>query len=39
MQQESAIRTPLILGHKTYHDITSDIVGPIENKAPGCGTS
>ncbi|MBK7083913.1 MAG: polysulfide reductase NrfD [Flavobacteriales bacterium] len=34
MHSESAIREPLILGHKTYHDITSDIVGPIENKAP-----
>ena len=34
MQQEAALRTPLILGHKTYHDITNDIVGPIENKAP-----
>jgi molybdopterin-containing oxidoreductase family membrane subunit len=34
MQHEAAIREPLILGHKTYHDITADIVGPIENKAP-----
>jgi Ni/Fe-hydrogenase subunit HybB-like protein len=34
MQHEAAIRQPLILGHKTYHDITADIVGPIENKAP-----
>ncbi|MCB0792330.1 MAG: polysulfide reductase NrfD [Flavobacteriales bacterium] len=34
MHSESAIRTPLILGHKTYHDITHDIVAPIENKAP-----
>ena len=34
MHAESAIREPLILGHKTYHDITNDIVGPIENKAP-----
>ena len=34
MHSESAIREPLILGHKTYHDITADIVGPIENKAP-----
>jgi molybdopterin-containing oxidoreductase family membrane subunit len=34
MHAESAIREPLILGHKTYHDITQDIVGPIENKAP-----
>ncbi len=33
MHQEAAIREPLILGHKTYHDITNDIVGPIENKA------
>ena len=34
MQHEAAIREPLILGHKTYHDITHDIVSPIENKAP-----
>ena len=34
MHSEAAIREPLILGHKTYHDITTDIVGPIENKAP-----
>ena len=34
MHAEAAIREPLILGHKTYHDITRDIVGPIENKAP-----
>ena len=34
MQKEAAIREPLILGHKTYKDITDDIVGPIENPAP-----
>ncbi|MBK7295706.1 MAG: polysulfide reductase NrfD [Flavobacteriales bacterium] len=34
MHSEAAIRQPLILGHKTYHDITQDIVGPIEAKAP-----
>ncbi len=34
MHSEAAIREPLILGHKTYHDITQDIVAPIENKAP-----
>lgn len=34
MHKEAAIRQPLILGHKTYHDITVDVVGPIENKAP-----
>jgi len=34
MHAEAAIREPLILGHKTYHDITNDIVRPIENKAP-----
>jgi len=33
MHKEAAIRTPLILGDKTYHDITSDVVGPIEGKA------
>ncbi|MBK9422043.1 MAG: polysulfide reductase NrfD [Flavobacteriales bacterium] len=34
MHQEAAIRPPLILGHRTYGDITNDVVGPIENKAP-----
>ncbi len=34
MHKEAAIREPLILGNKTYHDITNDVVGPIENKAP-----
>ncbi len=34
MHKEAAIREPLILGHKSYHDITVDVVSPIENKAP-----
>jgi molybdopterin-containing oxidoreductase family membrane subunit len=34
MIKEASIRRPLILGHKTYHDITNDVVGPIEGKAP-----
>lgn len=34
MFKEASIRKPLILGHKTYHDITNDIVGPIEGPAP-----
>jgi molybdopterin-containing oxidoreductase family membrane subunit len=34
MIKEAAIRKPLILGHKTYHDITNDVVGPIEGNAP-----
>jgi molybdopterin-containing oxidoreductase family membrane subunit len=34
MQKEAAIRKPLILGEKTYHDITEDICRPIESKAP-----
>src|SRR6185503_12873443 len=33
MHQESAIREPLILGRKTYHQITEDIARPIEGKA------
>ena len=33
MQQEAAIREPLILGNKNYKDITDDVVGPI----PGPG--
>ena len=34
MHKEAAIREPLILGNKSYHDISSDVIGPIENKAP-----
>lgn len=34
MHKEAAIRQPLILGDKTYHDITDDVVSPIEKKAP-----
>ncbi|WP_103327726.1 NrfD/PsrC family molybdoenzyme membrane anchor subunit [Bacteroidetes bacterium endosymbiont of Geopemphigus sp.] len=30
---ESPIREPLILGNKTYHDITQDVARPIESKA------
>ena len=30
MQKESKIRDPLILGNKTYHDITKDIARPVE---------
>ena len=30
---EAPIREPLILGHKTYHDITEDIARPVENRA------
>ena len=34
MHKEAAIREPLILGHKTYHDVTEDVCRPIEDKAP-----
>ena len=34
MHKLSEIRQPLILGEKSYGDITNDIVTPIENKAP-----
>ena len=34
MHKLSEIRQPLILGEKSYGDITNDIVSPIENKAP-----
>jgi molybdopterin-containing oxidoreductase family membrane subunit len=34
MHKEAAIREPLILGDKNYHDITEDVVGPIESAAP-----
>ncbi len=33
MQRESAIREPLILGDKSYHDITEDVCAPVEGKA------
>ena len=33
MFKEAALREPLILGEKSYGDITADVVGPIENKA------
>ena len=33
MHKESKIRDPLILGNKTYHDITKDIAKPVEGKA------
>jgi len=33
MHKESEIRDPLILGNKTYHDITKDIAKPVEGKA------
>lgn len=34
MHKEADIRIPLILGDKTYHDITNDVVNPIIGKAP-----
>jgi Ni/Fe-hydrogenase subunit HybB-like protein len=30
---ESPVRQPLVIGHKTYHDVTVDIARPIENKS------
>ena len=33
MHAESQIREPLILGNKTYRNITDDIIAPIEGKA------
>ena len=33
MQKEAEIRDPLILGNKTYHDISKDIARPVEGKA------
>ncbi|MAR40060.1 MAG: hydrogenase [Flavobacteriales bacterium] len=33
MQKESEIRDPLILGKKSYHDITLDVSKPVEGKA------
>ena len=37
MHKEADIRLPLILGDKSYKDITEDIVKPIEGKAPKLG--
>jgi molybdopterin-containing oxidoreductase family membrane subunit len=34
MHKEAAIREPLVLGHKTFHDVTNDVCQPIEGKAP-----
>ncbi|NCG14489.1 MAG: hydrogenase, partial [Bacteroidetes bacterium] len=34
MHYESDIREPLIGGNKSYHDITLDVVRPIETAAP-----
>ena len=33
MQKEAPIREPLILGNKSYHDITVDVARPVEGKA------
>ncbi|MEE2953750.1 MAG: NrfD/PsrC family molybdoenzyme membrane anchor subunit [Bacteroidota bacterium] len=33
MQRESEIRDPLIIGNKSYHDITVEIAKPVEGKA------
>ena len=34
MHKEATIRKPLVLGHKTFHDVTEDVCRPIESKAP-----
>jgi len=34
MVKEAAIREPLILGNKSYNDITNDVISPIMDKAP-----
>ncbi|RYM34231.1 hydrogenase [Brumimicrobium glaciale] len=34
MHKEATIREPLVLGHKTYHQVTEDVCKPIEGKAP-----
>jgi Ni/Fe-hydrogenase subunit HybB-like protein len=34
MHKDAAIREPLILGDKSYKDITDDIIAPIEGAAP-----
>ena len=30
---EAPIRKPLVTGNKSYHDVTVDIVAPVEGKA------
>ena len=30
---EAPIRNPLIVGDKTYHDVTVDVARPVEGKA------
>ena len=32
MKAESSIREPLIVGHKNYHQVSEDIIRPIEDK-------
>ncbi|HJY22476.1 MAG TPA: hypothetical protein VJ279_06300, partial [Hanamia sp.] len=32
LKYESELREPLVDGDKTYHQITEDIIGPIETK-------
>src|SRR5690554_5278687 len=34
MHKEATIREPLVLGHKTFHQVTEDVCKPIEGKAP-----
>ena len=34
MHYESPVREPLVIGDKTYHDITRDVARPIETTAP-----
>ena len=37
MQKEAPIREPLILGNKSYHDITVDVARPVEGKLTSFG--
>jgi molybdopterin-containing oxidoreductase family membrane subunit len=30
---DSSIRKPLVIGDKTYHDVTVDVAAPVEGKA------
>ena len=30
---EAPIRKPLVMGDKTYHDVTVDVAAPVEGKA------
>ena len=34
---DASIRKPLVIGDKTYHDVTVDVAAPVEGKATNNG--